>query len=193
MSNLVITVIAMGIMALAVAMVAYYLGSTYTNGSSGAVANTTLNEASQIAGSWQNFMVGNFMVPPADWIDLIEGGYMEHVVQYPASVGTPAGYFQIWPDNELQHYYLIADLGDPVQDKGNVPCNRVLSAATGAKILDDAVPAPIPDFTAATLNGITRFTCGPVVELPTQAGIPQTANVAVFPNQLHNLLIYRLS
>jgi hypothetical protein len=198
MSNLIITCIAIGVMALAAMMAVYYMGSTYQSSLSSATASSTLNEADQLAGMWKNFLVGNLMSPPGDWSELIQAGYLENVMEYSPGIGTQTEdhYFQIWPDDNGEHYYAIADLGDPSLADGNIACNKVLTLATGVKQADGNVPATIPDFSAATLDPVGRFSCGPLGVGPQQPSTRAVQNIGpppVFPPITHNLLIYRLS
>jgi hypothetical protein len=153
-----------------------------------------MNEADQLSGMCKNYLVGNLMTPASDWSELIDAGYLDQVMEYPPSVGTEGEdlHIQIWPDDSKMHYYAVADLGDPALANGNLSCNRVLGFATGGKLPDTNIPAAIPDFSAATLNGVARFTCGPVTSAPQQNPVASGAPIA-FPPLTHNIFIYRLS
>ena len=77
MANLIITVIAIALVAVASLMGAYYGGAAFLNNQSAANASTVLNESQQIAGAWQSYLGDNLNVAPTDArLLLVNNGYL---------------------------------------------------------------------------------------------------------------------
>ena len=72
MSNLIITVISIALVAVAALMGTYYGGSAFMEGQAKAQANSFIAGAQQVAAAWQMYAVnngGSFTLTDADWTD----------------------------------------------------------------------------------------------------------------------------
>jgi hypothetical protein len=114
MANLVITVIAIALVAIASLMGAYYGGAAFLNNTNKAQAFAVMNQGVQIAGAWQDYMVNNLSAPPTD-LSSLTPTYLSSIPQYPASKNGPTASAP-WAVisgvvSGSTHYYGIADMG----------------------------------------------------------------------------------
>jgi hypothetical protein len=132
MANLIITVIAIALVAVASLMGAYYGGSAFLNNQSAADASSVMNQGQQIAGAWQAYLGDNLNTPPAT-LTALTPNYLQSVPQYPASAGSiPAATWAAVASGG--HYYGIADIGlstTASPDPNATACLRVIKTATG--------------------------------------------------------------
>ena len=138
MANLILTVIAIALVAIASLMGAYYGGSAFLNNQSAANASTVLNQAQQIAGAWNAYLADNLNTAPATLTALVTNNYLAQIPTAPAEAGgvnsTPMAVGQA---GTPAHYFAYADLGvqtatDLIAAPGNgAACLRVIKTAIG--------------------------------------------------------------
>ena len=142
MANLIITVIAIALVAIASLMGAYYGGSAFLNNQSAANASTVLNQAQQIAGAWNAYLSDNLNVAPTSLEgaqnSLIAGKYLAQIPIVPAGGGgSPSQKMTVFYDNATNHYFAEATLGTgganagTVADNNAAACLRVIKTAIG--------------------------------------------------------------
>jgi hypothetical protein len=206
MANLIITVIAIALVAVASLMGAYYGGSAFLNNQSAADASTVLNEGQQIAGAWQAFLSDNYNNPP-DQISCLTGGacavnsnagiqYLANIPNYPAAAGTvPAGPVVIIYYPYDSHYYALADVGAPgstgadtIADPNAAACYKILKAAKGT-FTNTLSYAGVNDIVNAAAFGNGTFGCS---FLNANGATPITGSAAI-PTTGHYLMAYKLS
>ena len=138
MANLIITVIAIALVAIASLMGAYYGGSAFLNNQSAANASTVLNQAQQIAGAWNAYLADNLNTAPATLTALVTNNYLAQVPTAPAEAGgVNSTAMSVAPNAAGTHYFAYADLGvpggnDTIAAPGNFSaCFRVLKTSLG--------------------------------------------------------------
>lgn len=113
MANLIITVIAIALVAIATLMGAYYGGSAFLNNQQAASASTFLNQGQQAAGAWQAFNAANNVSPSAGigagtFFTALQAA--NYLTAFPSlNVGGTATVYSV--DLVNGNYYLIANLG----------------------------------------------------------------------------------
>ena len=148
MANLIITVIAIALVAVASLMGAYYGGSAFLNNQSAAAASTDLNAGQQMAGAWQAFMSDNYnQVPDVGTCITGTAGsacangtpnqYLAAIPNWAAAASTAAAAMGVTQSNN--HYYAVADLGagagasiGTAADTNSQGCLKVVKTATGS-------------------------------------------------------------
>jgi hypothetical protein len=143
MANLIITVIAIALVAVAALMGAYYGGSAYLNNQNAADASIVLNEGAQIAGAWNAYLGDNNDAVPTALSNLTQsnfinvGGYLQAIPQAPQAA-TGVGSFPVFIGSSGTHYYAYFDVGRHatgvtagIADPSAVPCIRIQKTATG--------------------------------------------------------------
>ncbi len=181
MANLVITVIAIALVALASLMGAYYGGAAFLNSSEGAIASTVLNQGNQLTGAWQAYLQDNYNTPPTNDVGVLTTlNYVRNWPQYPATTGGLAqGPYGIVSANG--HFYAVAVVGTQVTNAVSDPaagaCVRIVKAASGS------MPTALPQLDFPTMVqgganiGTTQFGCG---------AIAYTGGFTVLPNSTAN-------
>jgi hypothetical protein len=161
MANLIITVIAIALVAVASLMGAYYGGSAFSNNQSTAAAATVVNMGQQVAGAFTSYQALNNSLPKA-WSDLTGGGYLAAIPDAPAVPGSlPANRVGIYEDN-ASRWWMVIDVGVPAASNSDAVCKNIIKTATGT------APAVVggQGFTDSDMSGITysgsngRFGCG---------------------------------
>ncbi len=152
MANLIITVIAIALVAVASLMGAYYGGSAFLNNQNVAKASTVLNQDVQLAGAWNAYLGGNMNTPPDNLLALtgndnlvVSGAYLAQIPTVPPGAGG-VGSFPVFVASATVsvgaisgvHYFAYADLGRPnsgvtagVTDTNASACVRIQKVATG--------------------------------------------------------------
>jgi hypothetical protein len=200
MANLIITVIAIALVAVASLMGAYYGGSAFLNGQAGSYASALLSEGTQVQGAFATYLSANLNNPPTAWSDMITQGYVREIPLFP-NVGTNgkganmgisldgSGTYWLWGD--------IGEVGNNTPDPNAVVCNAIIKAVTGK------VPAAIPAsgvthslLTGSAATGSGNGTTGCVhnqdyLNDPTSQNI-MTDNPGVVPDN-HYAFFYRLN
>lgn len=190
MANLIITVIAIALVAIATLMGAYYGGSAFLNNEDVANASTMLNQGQQMAGAWSAYEAAaiNGGTPPVNTGSLVPN----YITAMPASpnVGgaTTTQYYigSVTAGANVGSYYLFGDGGT----KANL-CNAILKAALGAA--PAAIPSAADPSALVTSNtaGNGTFGCGTVTSNVNVGNrLPGTATG--IPTVGHNLVFYRL-
>ena len=139
MANLIITVIAIALVAVASLMGAYYGGSAFLNNQAAAGASTVMNEGQQVAGAWQNYMSDNYNATPATVTALVTNNYLQTVPIVPAAANHAAA-TAVYVAPYGGHNYLFADVGTPTvgqatyADPASAACQKIVKTATGATI-----------------------------------------------------------
>ena len=151
MANLIITVIAIALVAIASLMGAYYGGAAFLNNQSAANASTVLNQAQQIAGAWNAYLSDNLNVPPTtlDGSDgastnLVGQKYLAQIPIAPAGAGgIPAQALTVQRLNG--HYFAYANVGacngascGTVADNNAAACIRIIKTAIGSAAYNTA-------------------------------------------------------
>ena len=168
MANLIITVIAIALVAVASLMGAYYGGSAFLTNQAAAGAATVMNEGQQVAGAWQNYLAGNYNVSPAS-LTALTPNYLQSIPVAPAAANHAAA-SAIYVALYNTHYYLYADVGTPTAgqatyaDPAAASCQKIIKTATGAALATataNTVAAGLaPGAIASTaLNGNQVFGC----------------------------------
>ena len=173
MANLIITVIAIALVAVASLMGAYYGGSAFLNNTASANAATVLNQGAQIAGAWQAYLGDNLNTPPTSITGLTTsnyiaaGSYLATVPTVPAGRGGVAA-FPVFiasatatiNGTAATHYFAYADLGRPATgvtagtaDPAAASCLRVQKTAAKTTITSAAQGA-------ISTTGNVKFGCG---------------------------------
>ena len=143
MANLIITVIAIALVAVASLMGAYYGGSAFLNNQAAAGASTSLNQGQQLQGAWNAYLSDNLNSPPNNVSLLVNNGYLAQIPTSPAAAGGVAAK-QISVGTATAtiggtsgtHYFAWADLGVPsgtpsASDANAAACDRVIKTALG--------------------------------------------------------------
>jgi hypothetical protein len=162
MANLIITVIAIGLVSMLALAGVYYGGSYFTN--TGAYANAAgfMTTGSQIAQAWKSFVYDNNRAP-VSWAEMVTDGYLTGIPQIPvqpgggpaiqATIYQQAGGYWLW--------YLLGRPGKPTtaNDPLAAACLKVIKTATGMGV---AMPQSF-SFTSANLlstaSGNGTFGC----------------------------------
>ncbi len=151
MANLIITVIAIALVAIASLMGAYYGGSAYITNQANANAASVINEGAQIAASWNAYLGDNANAEPSSTSSLLNsndvavGGYLQQIPIVPAGLGGVAPYPVFIASATATvggisktHYFAYFDVGRPASaavagasDKNAVACLRIQKSATG--------------------------------------------------------------
>ncbi len=166
MANLIITVIAIALVAIASLMGAYYGGSAFLNNQSAANASTVLNQAQQIAGAWNAYLSDNLNTAPTTLTALVTNNYLAQIPTVPAEAGS-VGSTAIAVAPSGGHYFAYADLGHPatsdtIAAPGNFSaCFRVLKTALGATAAAalTAIPTGAPGSIYSGASGNGTFGC----------------------------------
>jgi hypothetical protein len=167
MANLIITVIAIALVAIASLMGAYYGGSTYLNSQMLADAATVLSEATQVAAAWNAYRGDNLNNAPATLAALLNtnqvaaGSYLQSIPTAPRAAGN-VSYYPVFIASTGTHYFVYADVGTPtiaggsINDPYALACMRIQKTATGTQptLIGSAAQGSI----AALGNGI--YGCG---------------------------------
>jgi hypothetical protein len=216
MANLIITVIAIALVAVASLMGAYYGGSAFLNNQSAAGASTVINAGQQLAGAWQAYMSDNYNAVPTD-LNLLTGGpagtgtqYLASIPQWPAAAGpvtaATMGVTGSKDANGNAHYYAIADVGaagsngpGTTTDTNSAACQKIVKTATGTAGITSIAPTAntattINDTTIAAMvtaaaSGNGKFGCAYMTAVPTLYGTTGTMPTAV----KHYVMAYKLS
>ncbi|MEA1937813.1 MAG: hypothetical protein U9N14_01810, partial [Pseudomonadota bacterium] len=147
MANLIVTVIAIALVAVASLMGAYYGGSAFLRGTSRANAATLVNQGSQIGAAailYANDEGGDFTT---DLADTLVSAYITEVPATPGAVG--AGTWEIRQDGTNQYFAKLTLSSETV-------CLRVTEDAGDPSI--DVIPAFDDDTLYGTLSA-DRFNC----------------------------------
>ncbi len=184
MANLIITVIAIALVAVASLMGAYYGGSAFLNNQSAANASTVLNQGQQLAGAWQAYLGDNLNVAPVNASLLVTNGYVAQIPDHPEAPGPiAAGPMYIGSATATvggvsgTHYFAYADMGKSTVDPVGSSCIRIIKTAVGT------APAAVPTAaqgaifnTATTGNG--TFGCAKATAAITAGTITTQGNAA---------------
>ena len=150
MANLIITVIAIALVAIASLMGIYYGGAAYMNNQGLADAATILNAATQIAAAWNAYCGDNLNQPPTGMASLVNGDSfqsgsylaLEPVVPKAAG-GIPSFPFFLASASATingatgLHYFVYADMGAPsssgagINDFNAGACKRIQQSSIG--------------------------------------------------------------
>jgi hypothetical protein len=135
MSNLIITVIAIGLVALLALAGAYYGGSYLRNMHANADAAAFLNVGNQTAEAWRAYRDDHNGVAPLAWSDLVNGGYLMSIPQTPAMAGgVPPFSGPLVYNNTDGSYWLwspVGTLGSGVPDTNATACLKIIKLANG--------------------------------------------------------------
>jgi hypothetical protein len=156
MANLIITVIAIALVAVASLMGAYYGGSAFLNNESAANASTVLNQGQQLAGAWAAYLNDNLNTVPTGGLSgaansLTSGGYITSVPQAPAEAGSVTSKaVDVGTAGAAGHYFMWADMGKPstganggtIADSNASACMHIIQTATGVKATSIKTAAP---------------------------------------------------
>jgi hypothetical protein len=162
MANLIITVIAIALVAIASLMGAYYGGSAFLNNQSAANASTVLNQGQQLAGAWNAYLSDNLNSPPATLTALVTGNYLSSIPTSPAGANSAAA--QLATVGTVGgHYYMWANMGVPgatpaTTDANFTACGRIIKTATGAAATTIGTLGPGSIANTST-NGNNTFGC----------------------------------
>jgi hypothetical protein len=138
MSNLIITVIAIGLVAALALSGIYYGGSYFSSMSANAEASAFLNVGSQVAHAWQAYTYDHNGQVPTSWQQMIDGGYLLSRPVVPAQVGGGAQipvFIYAQGDANKTNYWLWYLLGRPgapatASDPIATACLRVIKLVT---------------------------------------------------------------
>ena len=173
MANLIITVIAIALVAVASLMGAYYGGSAFLNNQSAANASTVLNQGQQLAGAWQAYLGDNLNTPPTTAAALITANYLAQIPTAPAAAGS-VNAAPIFIGFANTHYYAYADVGHPststpATDPNASACLRIVKTATGSNTqsIQSLAPGAIASTTGTSGSGNATFGCGKISSAPT--------------------------
>ena len=197
MANLIITVIAIALVAVASLMGAYYGGSAFLNNQSAANASTVLNQGQQLAGAWQAYLSDNVNTVPSGGLNgptnsLVANNYIASVPVNPEGAGGIAAQnAYVTQAGTTSNYYMVADMGKPgtggasVTDSNAAACLRIQKTALGT------TPT---SFTAATIANIPAagngtFGCEPSTAVAS-GGI--TGSGATPPAAGHYIAVYKI-
>ncbi len=191
MANLIITVIAIALVAVASLMGAYYGGSAFLNNQSAAAASTALNQGQQVQGAWNAYLSDNLNTPPANISSLVTAGYLAQVPNSPAAAGSvSAAPITVGTATATvggvsgTHYFAWANVGAPsssgagtVSDPNASACARIVKTAvggtgsiTGSGAMNTAAPGGIATKTGTSGSGNGTFGCA-YTSAATTAGI----------------------
>jgi hypothetical protein len=176
MANLIITVIAIALVAAASMMGAYYAGSAFQNGQMAADSATVINEGVQVAGAWNAYLGDNINTTPTNITALTQsnyiasGGYLQVIPTIPASAGGVVAFplfiasaTAIVGGNSGTHYFAYADVGRHasgvtagISDINATACIRIQKAAKGSQ------PSSLASLAQGTIAaaGNGTFGCG---------------------------------
>ena len=138
MSNLIVTVIAIALVAVASLMGAYYGGSAFLEGSAKANASTLVNQGQQITGAWA--LKHNDTANPtisSNLSELTSGNYLSAIPTAPSGAGPVNAY--IGDINGAIIYQELASTATEV-------CQFIQEAATGSTTVADIALATVSDF-----------------------------------------------
>ena len=157
MANLIITVIAIALVAVASLMGAYYGGSAFLTGQSAANASTVLNQGLQVKGAWQDYQAEHSSLSPTAYADLTTNNYLSQTPYVPASGGVSSAIMGLAKIGT--QYFAYADMGNPTKDATGPACLRIIKAATGntGPALGSALA--YGSIYASTANGNQTFGC----------------------------------
>jgi hypothetical protein len=165
MANLIITVIAIALVAVASLMGAYYGGSAFLNNQSAANASTVLNIGQQLAGAWTAYLTDNNGTAPTNFSQLIDGNYLATIPTIPAEAGNiPACSGPIIYTNSDHKVWMWVAVGQGVQnppagDPAATACLKIIKTATGnAPAVPPALPYGTTTFASSTIGNGT-FGC----------------------------------
>ena len=165
MANLIITVIAIALVAVASLMGAYYGGSAFSNNQSAANAATFLNIGQQLAAAWTAYLSDHNNSPPTSFANLTAGGYLGSIPTIPAGAGgVLACNGPIIYTNTDGKVWLWAAVGQgvanpPANDPIAASCLKIIKTATGsAPSVPPALAYGITTFASLT-NGNGVFGC----------------------------------
>ncbi len=140
MANLIITVIAIALVAIASLMGAYYGGSAFLNNQSAANASTVLNQGQQLSGAWNAYLSDNLNTPPAAGAlsVLVVNNYLAQIPTTPAGPGNAVSKSMAVTLNANGHYFAYADMGaggatspGTSADNNSSACDRIIKTAVG--------------------------------------------------------------
>jgi hypothetical protein len=145
-ANLIITVIAIALVAVASFMGAYYGGSAYLNDSALANASSVLNDAIQLSAAWNAYLGDNNDTIPTSLSLLVQpvntvanGGYLQSIPIDPPEPGG-VGAFPVFVASDAtgSTYYAYFDLGRVasgktagINDTNASACIRIQKTALG--------------------------------------------------------------
>jgi hypothetical protein len=151
MANLIISVIAIALVALAALMGIYYGGNAYVSKQGQIQANVLMNMGTQVKNAIQNYLADNSNVLPTSWAELTNGGYLSQKLDFPVLPGNNNGLDSGVSVDGSGTYWLWGDIGTPGQKLPDLVCQNILQLARGA------VPSPVPSsgVNHAILTGTT--------------------------------------
>jgi hypothetical protein len=170
MANLIITVIAIALVAVASLMGAYYGGSAFLNNQSAAQASTAMNQGQQLAGAWQAYLGDNLNTVPSDvygtataaGLSTGPAGTPQYIAQWPQ---IPQGAGEAAESNwgiisNSGHYYAVAPVAksstSATPDTNASSCARINKTATGTSSL---TPPSAGTLAALVVAGNNTFGC----------------------------------
>ena len=174
MANLIITVIAIALVAISALMGAYYGGSAFIKNQMSANATTVINQCSQLVGAWSAYLSDNVNTPPTNLTSLTTNAATNNYLQQiPSAPAEPTGVsaFPIFVATASAtvggvagtYYFAYADMGRPgtgvtagLSDPNSGACARIQKTATGVVTTSLATAAQGSLFQSG--NGI--FGCG---------------------------------
>jgi hypothetical protein len=202
MANLIITVIAIALVAVASLMGAYYGGSAFLNAQANANAATLMNAGQQLAGAFQSYLVNNQNTPPTSWASLISGGYIQKILVFPNLGSNSQGTLMGISVDGSGTYWLWGDINavtttSPTDPNGAV-CQDIIKAATGSKLTTTIPTGGVNHAqltgSAGTGNGNGTFGCeiNNASENDPSASNVMPDNPGEVPNN-HYAFFYRLN
>ncbi len=161
MANLIVTVIAIALVAVASLMGAYYGGSAFLKGSAKAAASALVNQGQQIAAGWVLFANDNGGVAPTNInTALVDGNY---ITENPVPPSSANAVEWVLDDNTTS-----ADLDEipvfaKIQIGASTVCEEIQKSARGA-VHSDTYTANAASGSRNQLFTNSRFDCfiGPV-------------------------------
>jgi hypothetical protein len=133
MANLVITVIAIALVAVASLMGAYYGGFAFLNNGASVRASTFIQQGQQLAGDWQAYLLDNAYTAPTDVTALITGNYLTQLPTPPLPAGGTTAVNPILVTIGGSGTYVLYQVGIAGVANEQI-CQRVTRAATGASL-----------------------------------------------------------
>jgi hypothetical protein len=160
MANLIITVIAIALVAVASLMGAYYGGSAFLNNTQAANASTVMNIGQQVAGAWTAYLVDHNNSPPAARTDLTNNNYLASIPTIPAMPGpvtvaaSSGPYIETDQDGSVWLFTNVGTVGgaNPPDPYAGV-CLKIIKTATGQTL---AIP-PSENYSQANLETSSSF------------------------------------